>query len=78
MPFQFRRDILARLIDIYAEEMKKNKTLRTSVTDPRPYSRQPVLSRETPADTHVYKRARIILESTDSGSGLEREHISFE
>ncbi|CAD0114872.1 unnamed protein product [Aureobasidium uvarum] len=42
VPHQFRREILARLVDICADEMKKDKNLRAGATDPTPLKREHV------------------------------------
>lgn len=78
VPHQFRRDILSRLIDICAEEMKRDKKLRTGATDPKPYTRKPAPSPELGSDTSQNKRARIGLPQTKTSSSVKREHISLE
>lgn len=47
VPHHFRRDILARLVDICAEEMKKDKTLREGATDPNSYTKRPASDSNT-------------------------------
>ncbi|KAG9657045.1 hypothetical protein KCU95_g3650, partial [Aureobasidium melanogenum] len=78
VPYQFRRDILARLIDICAEDMKKDKNLRAGATDPKPYTKKPASSLENPPNTPKNKRARTELPLGDMSSSLKREHASLE
>ncbi|KAK6000062.1 hypothetical protein QM012_004050 [Aureobasidium pullulans] len=77
VPYHFRREILARLIDICAEEMKKDKNPRAGATDPKPYTKKPASSPESTNDTPASKRARIELPPTDTSGSLKREHVSL-
>ncbi|KAG9852237.1 hypothetical protein KCU78_g1660, partial [Aureobasidium melanogenum] len=77
VPHQFRRDILTRLVDICAEEMKQNKQLRTGATDPRPYTTKPTSDSNT-TNTSENKRPRTNLPQTDLRNSLKREHDSLE
>lgn len=78
VPYQFRRDILARLIDICAEDMKKDRNLRAGATDPKPYTKKPASSLENPPNTPKNKRARTELPLGDMSSSLKREHASLD
>ena len=57
VPYTYRREILVRLVEVCAEDMKKNKNLRTLSTDPTPYRKRPASSPEN--DDASIKRARI-------------------
>jgi len=57
VPYTYRREILVRLVEVCAEDMKKNKNLRTLSTDPTPYRKRPASSPEN--DDASTKRARI-------------------
>ncbi|KEQ84713.1 hypothetical protein M438DRAFT_344967 [Aureobasidium pullulans EXF-150] len=78
VPFQFRRDILARMVEICGEEMKKDKSLRAGATDPKPYKKKPAPSPESTSTPAANKRARVEASSTNTGSSLKREHMSLE
>ncbi|THW83295.1 hypothetical protein D6D15_09678 [Aureobasidium pullulans] len=78
VPFQFRRDILARMVEICGEEMKKDKSLRAGATDPKPYKKKPALSPESTSTPAANKRARVEASSTNTSSSLKREHMSLE
>ncbi|KAH0355776.1 hypothetical protein KCU83_g1411, partial [Aureobasidium melanogenum] len=78
VPHAFRRDILAHLVDICAEEMKKDKKLRACATDPKPYKKKPTSTSESTSDTPANKRARIELPPSNTNNSLKHEHMSLE
>ncbi|KAG9699238.1 hypothetical protein KCU95_g1942, partial [Aureobasidium melanogenum] len=77
VPHHFRRDILARLIEICADEMKQNKDLRTAATDFRPYTPKPA-SHSNTNNPSVNKRPRTDPPQTDLANSLKRDHGSLE
>ncbi|KEQ61963.1 uncharacterized protein M437DRAFT_76117 [Aureobasidium melanogenum CBS 110374] len=77
VPHHFRRDILARLVNICAEEMKKDKTLREGATDPNSYTKTPASDSNT-NDTSENKRPRIDMPQIDPGKSLKRRHSNLE
>ena len=78
VPFQFRRDILARMVEMCGEEMKNDKSLRAGATDPKPSKKKPAPSPESTSTPAANKRARVEASSTNTGSSLKREHMSLE
>lgn len=78
VPHQFRREILARLVDICAEEMKENKKLRAGATDPKPYTSRPASSSESTSDTSTNKRPRTGLLPHETSSSLKDENFRLE
>ncbi|KAI4723349.1 hypothetical protein E4T48_00478 [Aureobasidium sp. EXF-10727] len=78
VPHHFRRDVLARLVDICAEDMKRDKNLRADATDPNPYKKKSTPRLESTTATLSNIRIRLELSSTDTGSGLGREHLRLE
>ncbi|CAD0097112.1 unnamed protein product [Aureobasidium mustum] len=74
VPHQFRRDILARLIDICAEDMKEDKRLRYNATDPKPYFKKPALPPELRRDASENKRAHIEPPQANTSNNLKRSH----
>ncbi|KAH0382286.1 hypothetical protein KCU92_g6344, partial [Aureobasidium melanogenum] len=78
VPHAFRRDILARLVDICAEEMKYDKKLRACATDPKPYKKRATSTSESSSDTPADKRPRIELPPRNTNNSLKREHVSLE
>ncbi|KAG9669955.1 hypothetical protein KCU99_g6608, partial [Aureobasidium melanogenum] len=78
VPYHFRCDILARLIDICAEDMKKDKTLRAGATDPKPYTKKSTSDSGVTNDTSANKRARTELPPRNTRSSVKREHGTVE
>ncbi|KAG9952376.1 hypothetical protein KCU85_g2170, partial [Aureobasidium melanogenum] len=77
VPHHFRCNILARLVDICADEMKQNKDLRTSATDFRPYTPKPA-SHSNTDNPSENKRPRTDPPQTDLANSLKRDHGSLE
>lgn len=69
VPYAFRREILIKLVEHCAEEMKNDIYLRTAESDPVPYRKRPASSFEN--DETSSKRPRIDEAST---SGQSDEH----
>lgn len=76
VPHHFRREVLVRLVDICADEMKQNKRLRSAATDPRRYTPRPA-SPEFGSDTAENKRARTDPPQLDPKNSLKREYASL-
>ncbi|KAI5276068.1 hypothetical protein E4T47_00858 [Aureobasidium subglaciale] len=75
---QFRRDLLARLVDISGEELKKDKALRAGASDPKPYTRKIVANAEVMNNTASNKRPRVEPLSSKAIAALKREHVNLE
>ncbi|KAI5249724.1 hypothetical protein E4T43_00446 [Aureobasidium subglaciale] len=78
VPHQFRRDLLARLVDMSGEELKKDKALRAGASDPKPYTRKIVANAEVMNNTASNKRPRVEPLSSKAIAALKREHVNLE